>query len=220
MVKELTASVICMNQIHIADEIKKCIDVGITNFHIDPMDGQYVPRLGMYPEQVQHIKDEFPDVTIDVHVMLTHPNEYIKKFISAGADTIMVHVENQVNVYGSLGLIKSMNAKAGVALNIATDVDFIIPIIDDIDVVMLMGFNPGILNQSLWPGLFKKIEKLKAIIGSRDIDIMIDGGVKFHTIKDLLAAGATRLVGGSSTIFHADNDIATNVNTIKGIINE
>jgi ribulose-phosphate 3-epimerase len=183
------------------------------------MDGQYVPRLGMYPEQVKFIRDEFPNVNIDVHCMLTTPNEYIKKFIKAGADTIMVHVENQVNIYGSIGVIKSMGARAGVALNIATDVDFIEPLLDDIDIVMLMGFNPGILNQDLWPGLYTKIAKLKAMIGERDIDIMIDGGVKFHTIEKLVAAGSTYLVGGSSTIYNAEKTVEENVKQINGLIN-
>ena len=200
MKAKMTASVICMNQNWIARDIQQCIDLGITDFHIDPMDGQYVPRLGMYPEQVKFIRDEFPNVNIDVHCMLTTPNEYIKKFIKAGADTIMVHVENQVNIYGS-------------------DVDFIEPLLDDIDIVMLMGFNPGILNQDLWPGLYTKIAKLKAMIGERDIDIMIDGGVKFHTIEKLVAAGSTYLVGGSSTIYNAEKTVEENVKQINGLIN-
>lgn len=218
MLSKITASVICMNQNHIGRDVKACIDAGINNFHIDPMDGLYVPRLGMYPEQVRYIKEEFPNTIIDVHTMLTEPNEYIKGFLEAGADIIMVHSENQKNLYGSLGLVNSYGKKAGVCLNIATGVDFLKMIKDEIYVVMLMGFNPGILNQELWPGIYDKIKAVKDVTDG-NVKVMIDGGVKFYTAKKLQDAGADYLVGGSSTVFHKDLTIAKNVNKLNGVLN-
>jgi ribulose-phosphate 3-epimerase len=214
----VTASVICMNQNYIGRDVKACLDAGIDHFHIDPMDGMYVPRLGMYPEQVRYIKEEFPNTVIDVHTMLTEPNKYVKEFLDAGSDIVMMHSENQKNLYGTLGLINSYGRKAGVCLNIATDVNFLKMLKDEIYVVMLMGFNPGILNQELWPGLYDKIKAVKDVTDGK-VKVMIDGGVKFYTARQLQDAGADYLVGGSSTVFHKDGTVAQNVKKINEVLN-
>lgn len=213
----ISASVICMNQNHIGRDVKACLDRGVNHFHIDPMDGMFVPRLGMYPEQVRYIKEEFPDAIIDVHTMLTEPNKYVKEFLDAGSDIVMMHAENQKNLYGTIGLINSYDRKAGVCLNIATDVDFIKYIQDEIYVVMLMGFNPGILNQDLWPGLYDKIKRIKDLTDGK-VKVMVDGGVKFHTAKKLQDSGADYLVAGSSTVFHANGTIAQNIDLMNEVL--
>ena len=218
MISTMTASVICMNQNYIGRDVKACIDAGVKNFHIDPMDGIFVPRLGMYPEQVRYIKDEFPESIIDVHVMLSEPNQYVKEFLDAGSDIVMMHSENQKNLYGTLGIINSYGKKAGVCLNIATDVNFLKMLKDEIYVVMLMGFNPGILNQELWPGIYDKIKAVKDATDGK-VKVMIDGGVKFYTAKALQSAGADYLVGGSSTIFHSGGTIDENVKKINEVLN-
>lgn len=218
MTAVVTASVICMNQNHIGRDVNACISTGIKNFHIDPMDGMFVPRLGMYPEQVRFIKDEFPEAIIDVHAMLTEPNKYIKEFLDAGSDIVMMHAENQKNLYSTLSLINSYDKKAGICLNIATDVNFLKMLKDEIYVVMLMGFNPGVLNQELWSGLYDKIKAVKDVTDGK-VKVMIDGGVKFYTAKQLQDAGADYLVGGSSTVFHKDGTIAQNVKKLDEVLN-
>lgn len=215
----ITASVICMNQNHIARDVSECIKHGITNFHVDPMDGNFVPRLGMYPEQVRYIKEEFPNTTVDVHVMLDRPNDFLKAFCDAGSDIVMVHAENHRNLFGSIGIVKGCGKKAGVCLNIATDVSFLKPIAKDIDYVMLMGFNPGILNQKMWLGLYEKIRRTREAVNS-DVNIMIDGGVKFDTALELWNSGADYLVAGTSTLFHPDDTIANNIARMNAIFED
>jgi ribulose-phosphate 3-epimerase len=227
---KMTASVICTDHLNIQRDLKETWDAGVTNFHIDVMDGQFVPRIGMYPEQVEKIREYFPDSTIDVHTMLIDPNKYLKNFIDAGADLIIVHAEAHKGIYSSLDLVKQSGKKFGIALNIGTPISAIEDIASYADLIMLMGFNPGILNQQLWAGLYKKILNIKTNYLTSECDIMIDGGVKMETLIDLsgryegtetywpMYNKTTYLVGGTSTIYKPGKSISDNISYINSIL--
>lgn len=215
-----TASIICMDHLNLEKEIQLLLDNGIKNLHADFMDGVFVPRLGMYPEQIKNIKEKFPEVIIDSHLLIDNPNQFIDQIIEY-SDIVIVHAENHKNLYGSISKIKSKGKKVGVGLNIATSVESIKDIVKDIDMIMLMGFNPGILNQSLWEGLYKKILDIREEYPY--IDIMIDGGVKLETSKDLVRCGANYLVCGSSTIYKQEGtkiNVKSNIEKLKQVFND
>lgn len=208
---KFTASAVCMNPLKLCSEIETLIENGITNIHIDVMDGMFVPRLGMYPEQVKCIKETFPQIEIDTHLLVKSPEKYIDVFKES--DTIIVHQESTYDLYSSIQKIKSHGKKIGVGLNIATPISSIENIINDVDLVMLMGFSPGILNQPLYVGMYGKIQKIRNEYPS--LDIMIDGGVKMDTIKPLVDVGSTYLVCGSSTIYKNENSVENNILEMK-----
>jgi len=227
---KLTASVICTDHLNIQRDLQETWDNGIHNFHIDVMDGQFVPRIGMYPEQVMKIREYFPDSHIDVHTMLIDPNKYLKNFIDAGSDLIIVHAEAHKGIYSSLDLVKQAGAKFGIGVNIGTPISMIEDIAPYADMIMLMGFNPGILNQQLWTGLYNKINEIKKNPKTSNCDIMIDGGVKMDTLISLSGrfensvtynpfyTKSTWLVGGTSTIYKPGKSITENIKEINTIL--
>ena len=209
-----TASVVCMDPLNLENEISVLRDTGITDLHIDVMDGQFVPRLGMYPEQLTEIKKNFPEIKTDVHLLIDDPTRFIDSF--SMADLIIVHAENNKNLYGCISKIKSHGKRVGIGLNIATSISTIEPVMCDVDLIMLMGFSPGILNQPLWPGLYSKIKNIKDQYPN--VDIMVDGGVKMDTMVQLFNSGATHLVCGSSTIYKTRN-IQKNIEEMRSQFN-
>lgn len=213
MVK-FTASSVCMNPINLEKDIETLLENGINNIHIDVMDAHFVPRIGMYPEQIKAIRQRFPDIIIDTHLLIEFPEKYIDLFLDS--DIISIHQESSYDLYNSIRKIKQANKKVGIGLNIATSIDSIKDIISMVDVVMLMGFSPGIVGQPLYVGLYDKIKNIRSLYPT--IDIMIDGGVKMDTIKPLVDSGATYLVCGSSTIYKNEY-VKSNIEEMKRLLN-
>ncbi len=174
-------------------------------YHFDVMDGRFVPNISFgFPilDAIQkNAKKE-----IDVHLMIVEPEKYIEKFVNSGASTISVHIEASTHLHRNLQAIKSLGAKAGIAVNPHTSVSLIEPVLEEADLVCLMSVNPGFGGQKFIHSTLKKIECLAKIIEQRGLNtlIEIDGGVTLHNAKDILNAGANVLVAGSS-VFKAEN---------------
>lgn len=178
-------------------------------FHIDIMDGVFVPNISfgmpVFEAIAKHAKK-----TIDVHLMIVDPDRYIKTFAELGADYLTVHYEACPHLHRTLQAIKAEGMKAGVVLNPHTSVDLLEDVINDLDMVLLMSVNPGFGGQSFIENTYEKVRKLKALITRKDSNalIEIDGGVTSKNAKQLVEAGADALVAGSF-VFKSENPTAT-----------
>ncbi|UGS23187.1 ribulose-phosphate 3-epimerase [Flavobacterium channae] len=178
-------------------------------FHIDIMDGVFVPNISFGMPVLDAI-NKHAKKTIDVHLMIVDPDRYIATFKKLGADVLTVHYEACTHLHRTLQAIKAEGMKAGVALNPHTNVDLLEDIIQDIDLVCIMSVNPGFGGQSFIENTYSKVEKLKALINRKNAStlIEIDGGVTNKNAKQLADAGADVLVAGSY-VFGAQDPIAT-----------
>lgn len=178
-------------------------------FHIDIMDGVFVPNISFGMPVLDAI-NKHAKKTIDVHLMIVDPDRYIASFKKLGADILTVHYEACTHLHRTLQAIKAEGMKAGVALNPHTNIDLLEDVIQDIDLVCIMSVNPGFGGQSFIENTYSKVEKLKALINRKKAAtlIEIDGGVTNKNAKQLVDAGADVLVAGSY-VFNAQDPIAT-----------
>ncbi|MCB7481471.1 ribulose-phosphate 3-epimerase [Christiangramia sediminis] len=187
-------------------------------FHIDIMDGVFVPNIS-YGMPVLKAITKHAKKTIDVHLMIVDPDRYIKEFAQLGADILTVHYEACTHLHRTLQAIKAEGMKAGVAINPHTSVDLLKDVIKDIDVVLVMSVNPGFGGQSFIENTFSKVQRLKEIIAMNNATtiIEIDGGVTDKNAAELAKAGADVLVAGSF-VFKAEDQPQT-IKNLKQIAN-
>ena len=185
-------------------------------FHIDVMDGVFVPNLTFGMPVIKAIK-KYAKKPFDVHLMIVEPDKFIEDFAAAGADILTVHYEACPHLHRTIQRIKSAGMKAGVALNPHTSIDLLEDIINDIDIVVIMSVNPGFGGQSFIENTYDKVKKLKKLINAKNSSalIEIDGGVTSLNAKKLLTSGADVLVAGSF-IFKSDNPQDT-ISELKSI---
>jgi ribulose-phosphate 3-epimerase len=178
-------------------------------FHIDIMDGLFVPNISFGMPVLEAIS-KHAKKTIDVHLMIVDPDRYIKTFKDLGTDILTVHYEACTHLHRTLQAIKAEGMKAGVALNPHTNIDLLEDVINDIDMVCLMSVNPGFGGQSFIENTYSKIEKLKVLINKKGAStiIEIDGGVTNKNAVQLVQAGADVLVAGNY-VFKAENPTHT-----------
>ncbi|WP_282018046.1 ribulose-phosphate 3-epimerase [Salegentibacter mishustinae] len=167
-------------------------------FHIDIMDGVFVPNIS-YGMPVLQAITKHAEKTIDVHLMIVDPDRYIKEFAKLGADNLTVHYEACTHLHRTLQAIKAEGMKAGVAINPHTSVDLLKDVINDIDIVCIMSVNPGFGGQSFIENTYQKVQRLKELIVTHNAStlIEIDGGVTNENATQLIKAGADVLVAGS-----------------------
>lgn len=187
-------------------------------FHIDIMDGVFVPNISYGMPVLQAIA-KHAKKTIDVHLMIVDPDRYIKEFASLGANILTVHYEACTHLHRTLQAIKAEGMKAGVALNPHTNVELLTDVIQDIDLVCMMSVNPGFGGQSFIENTYKKTWRLKEIITANNAStlIEIDGGVTNKNAAALIEAGADVLVAGSY-VFGAEDQLKT-ISDLKKIAN-
>jgi ribulose-phosphate 3-epimerase len=197
---EITASLICGVPLNLERSVRDIIGADIDMLHFDVMDGVCVPRFGLYPEILVGVR-KLTDLPVDVHMMVTKPEPYIEPYARAGATIFYVHAENNINLHRTLKLIRDAGMKPGVVLNMATPVCVLDYILADIDYVLLMAINPGIVGHHIIDTIYRKIADVKTVLRERAIKIVIDGGVTPESSAEMIRAGADVLVCGSSTIF-------------------
>ncbi len=178
-------------------------------FHVDIMDGRFVPNISFGFPILKVLKEQ-AQKPLDVHLMIVEPEKYLEQFVEAGASVLTVHYEACTHLHRTIGAIKELGAKAGVALNPHTPVSLLDNIIQDIDLVCLMSVNPGFGGQSFIENTYKKIYEVRALNEQYNTQtlIEIDGGVGLKNVNALLKAGASVLVAGSS-VFKSDNPTLT-----------
>jgi ribulose-phosphate 3-epimerase len=178
-------------------------------FHIDVMDGHFVPNISYGMPVIEAIK-KHATKPLDVHLMIEKPERYIDTFKAVGADIITVHHEATVHLHRTLRQIKDVGCKAGIVLNISTPISVLEDILSECYMVLLMSINPGFGGQKFEPVTIDRVKKLRKMIDEQGLDtlIEIDGGVNQETGKQLVEAGADVLVAGSY-VFNANNPVET-----------
>jgi ribulose-phosphate 3-epimerase len=180
------------------------------------MDGHFVPNISIGPDVVKAVRRHTGKV-LDVHLMIAPCDPYLEAFAHAGADSITVHVEAGPHIYRSLQAIRSLGKKAGVSLNPGTPIEAIEPLIDVIDLVLVMSVNPGFGGQAFIASTVEKMARLRTLIAGRPIYIEADGGITPATAPRVVAAGVNVLVAGSSVFkgAHSSDGYRANIAAIR-----
>ena len=209
----VSPSLLSADFLHLSKDIEMVNRSQADWFHLDIMDGVFVPNISYGLPVVSQIK-KIATKPLDVHLMIVQPERYVEAFHKAGADILTVHYETCTHLHRTIQQIKSQGMKAGVSLNPHTPVSLLEDVIEDIDVVLLMSVNPGFGGQSFIEQTINKVDKLKKLIMESNSHtlIEIDGGVNFETGKRLVNAGADALVAGSFVFISADPEA-----NIKGL---
>ncbi|MCX7966003.1 MAG: ribulose-phosphate 3-epimerase [Syntrophorhabdaceae bacterium] len=214
---KIAPSILSCNFLKLEEEIKKAEEAGADLFHIDVMDGHFVPNITIGPMFVEQIK-KVTSKPLDVHLMIENPDRFIIDFIEAGADIVTIHIETDKHILRTIEVIKSKGVKAGVTLNPATPLITIEHTIDKIDLLLIMTVNPGFGGQTYIDAMDEKIKKARQIIDAsgRHIELEVDGGIKATNAKKVVQSGADILVMGTE-IFHS-GDYRKKIKEIRSII--
>jgi len=196
---KIAPSILSADLLKLEEQVKVVEENGADYLHVDVMDGHFVPNITFGPVMVSTLK-RFTKLPLDVHLMISDPDNYIKEFSDAGADIITVHQETCTHLHRTIQYIKDCGAKAGVSLNPATNIYTIDIVIQDLDLVLLMSVNPGFGGQKFIKSVLTKIEQLAKLKKDKNytFEIEVDGGINPDTAKQVAKVGAEVLVAGNA----------------------
>lgn len=203
-------SILAADFARLGEEVSDVLAAGADTIHFDVMDNHYVPNLSVGPLVLSALRKAGIDACIDVHLMVKPVDRLVEDFLAADADFITVHPESSEHLHRTLSMIRDGGAKAGLVFNPATPLQALEPVIDLVDLVLIMSVNPGFGGQAFIPSSLEKLRQARDMIDAcgRDIRLQIDGGIKIDNIGAAAAAGADAFVAGTA-IFGADNYAAT-----------
>ncbi len=201
----ISPSILSADFARLADAVQQVEAAGADWIHVDVMDGHFVPNLTVGPPMVEALR-KVTTLPLDVHLMMTNPDEFIPEFAKAGADILTVHVETCPHLHRTVQSIKEQNVKAGVSLNPATSATTLEHILGDVDLVLVMSVNPGFGGQKFIDGTLDKIRQIRTMINTSKGSpyLEVDGGITVLNVASVLKAGANVLVAGSA-IFGSSN---------------
>jgi len=196
--KKIAPSILSADFSRLGEEVRAVGKAGADVIHVDVMDGHFVPNITIGPLVVQGLK-KLTSLPLDVHLMIEKPERYIEAFAQAGSDWITVHAEVCPQLKRIIKKIRQLNVRPGIVLKPATSLKILYPVLDNIDLVLIMSVNPGFGGQSFIPSTLKKIERLRKIIAQNryPLEIEVDGGVKIENIREVSKAGGDIFVVGT-----------------------
>ncbi|WP_251861386.1 ribulose-phosphate 3-epimerase [Clostridium sp. Marseille-Q2269] len=214
MEKLLCPSMMCANYDSLKDEVNNLDLAGTDIFHIDIMDGSFVPNFGMGTQDVQCIRKNTKKL-IDTHLMIENPGNYIDLFINLGVDIIYIHPEADKHPTRSLSKIKAANKKAGIAINPGTSIDNIKELLPLVDYLMVMTVNPGFAGQKYLDFVNNKIKALVDLKETFHFKLMVDGAISPTKIEELSNLGVDGFILGTSALFGKEKDYKTIIKSLK-----
>ena len=196
--KKIAASILSADFSRFTEEVKAAEAAGADVFHVDVMDGHFVPNITIGPLVVEGLR-KITTLPLDTHLMIENPDKYIEPFAKAGSSWITVHAEVCPNLRRTIKSLRALNVRPGVVINPRTSLKAIFPVLEEVDYVLLMSVTPGFGGQAFIPATLKKIEKLRKIVDQNglSLDIEVDGGVKIDNIEEIANAGADIFVLGT-----------------------
>ena len=194
---DVAPSVLAAHPLFVDRDVRRLVEAGATTLHLDIMDGHFVPNISFGPAMVKALRQAYPELLLDVHLMLSRPGDFIPEFIKAGADEITIHCEvTQQPVHELLAAMKAAGIKAGLSIKPGTEAAFLKPWLSGLDLALVMTVEPGFGGQQLMPEALIKLQQLRSL-GFNGL-LSVDGGVNRQNCGQVIAAGADRLVMGTA----------------------
>jgi ribulose-phosphate 3-epimerase len=212
---KLAPSILAADFARLGDQVREVEQAGADRIHVDVMDGHFVPNLSMGPAVVKSLR-RVTRLPLEVHLMVEAPDRFLDAFADAGADAMIVHVENGATLPRTVLHIKRLGKKAGVALNPATSAETLAEILPDVDLILVMTVNPGFGGQKFIADTLSKVRRVRQMIDAlkKDIELEVDGGIDPETAPQVVGAGARVLVAGSAVFAH-DESVAAALKQLR-----